>query len=64
MGNQEYKPEASLRIMPARNMSWCEITSASFGISLKVANKKRLARMETVLKLNVIEKMTNLFRQF
>jgi hypothetical protein len=59
MGNQEYKPEASLRIIPARNMSWCEMTSASFGVSLNVANKKRLARMETILKLSVIEKSCN-----
>ncbi|MCY1465320.1 hypothetical protein D9M71_834500 [compost metagenome] len=51
IGSHVYKPDANLRIIPARNMSWCEITSASFGVSLNVANKKRLARMEKVLKV-------------
>jgi hypothetical protein len=44
-GSHEYKPEASLRIMPARNMSWWLMTSASAGVSLTVASRNCEVRM-------------------
>ena len=39
MGSQVYRPEASLRIMPARSISWWLITTASEGVSFCVASK-------------------------
>jgi hypothetical protein len=45
VGNQVYRPEASLRIIPARSISWWLITSASFGVSLSVESKYWLVRM-------------------
>src|SRR5690606_41191528 len=45
VGSQVYNPEASLRIIPARSISWWLITSASAGVSFRVESRYWLVRM-------------------
>ncbi|MNK46967.1 hypothetical protein D3C87_657630 [compost metagenome] len=45
VGSQAYMPEASLRIIPARSISWWLMTSASEGVSLRVESRYWLVRI-------------------
>ena len=55
VGSQVYIPAASLRIIPARSISWWLMTSASAGVSFCVDNKYWLVRIGSVYLFLIIK---------